>query len=316
MIGSRTVEGLEALTLASPGESGLEAVFVPGAGMVGCSLRHRDQELLGQRGGLGAYVAERGTMGIPILHPWANRLAKRRFSAADREVSIEPPVPFSTDPNGLAIHGLLSAARGWRADKHEATVDGALLTARFDFEADPALLAAFPFPHQVLFEARLAGGALTITTVVRATGDAPVPVAFGYHPYLRLPGVDRAEWRVQIPVAERLLLDEQMIPTGEREAAEAVEGPLGSRTFDDAYLAPAQSAPFIVSGGGRRVEVRFDHAFPFVQLYAPADDDVIAIEPMTAPTNALVAGGSELPIVEPGGEYRASFSISVSADAG
>ena len=112
MIGSRTVEGLEALTLASPGESGLEAAFVPGAGMVGCSLRHRGEELLGQRGGLSPYVAERGTMGIPLLYPWANRVAKRRFSVADREVNIEPPAPFSTDPNGLPIHGFLSAARG------------------------------------------------------------------------------------------------------------------------------------------------------------------------------------------------------------
>jgi galactose mutarotase-like enzyme len=97
---------------------------------------------------------------------------------------------------------------------------------------------------------------------------------------------------------------------------DAVEGPLGSRTFDDAYLALPGSRPFIVSGGGRRIEVRFDHAFRFAQLYAPADDDVIAIEPMTAPTNALVAGGAELPIIEPGGEYRASFSITVNAAGG
>ncbi len=316
MIGSRTEEGLEVLTLASPGESALEAAFVPGAGMVGRSLRHRGQELLGQRGGLSAYVAERGTMGIPLLHPWANRVAKRRFLAAGREVKIEPPVPCSTDPNGLAIHGLLSAAPGWRVDRHEPTADGGLLAAQFDFGADPALIAAFPFAHRVGFEVHLADAVLTITTVVRATGDARVPIAFGYHPYLRLPDVDRADWRVEIPVAERLLVDDRMIPTGEREPVEAVDGPLGSRTFDDGYLAPAESGPFVVSGGGRRIEVRFDHGYPFAQIYAPADDDVIAIEPMTAPTNALVAGGTTLPMVEPGGEYRASFSITVRTTAG
>ncbi len=316
MIGSRTVEGLEALTLTSPPESRLEATFVPGAGMVGCSLRHRGQELLGQRGGLGRYVAERGTMGIPLLHPWANRVAKRRFSSADREVSIEPPAPFSTDPNGLAIHGFLSAARGWQVDRHEATPDGALLAARFDFGADPALISAFPFPHQVLFEARIAAAVLTITTVVRATGEAPVPIAFGYHPYLRLPDADRADWLVEIPVAECLVVDELMLPTGEYEAVEALDGPLGSRTFDDGYLAPAESAPFAVSGGGRRIEVGFGDGFPYAQVSAPEDDDVIAIEPMTAPTNALMTGGRDLPIVEPDDEYRASFSISVSADAG
>ena len=35
----------------------------------------------------------------------------------------------------------------------------------------------------------------------------PVPVAFGYHPYLVLPGVPRAEWEVELPVDARLLLD-------------------------------------------------------------------------------------------------------------
>jgi aldose 1-epimerase len=312
MIGKQAVGGFSALTLGTGEEGGLEATFVPEAGMVGCSLRHRGEQLLGQRGGLGKYVAERGTMGIPLLHPWANRIAKRRFPIAGREVAIEQPAPFSTDPNGLAIHGLVSAASGWRVERHEATADGAVLVAELDFGAHTALVAAFPFPHRVLVEARLESTSLTITTTVRATGDVAVPISFGYHPYLRLPGVARADWEVELPVAERLVVDELMIPTGEHEAVEAFDGPLGSRTFDDGYLAPAESAPFAVSGGGRRIEVRFGHGFPYAQVYAPEDDDVIAIEPMTAPTNALVTGGPDLPIVEAGGEYRAGFSITVS----
>ena len=46
-------------------------------------------------------------------------------------------------------------------------------------------------------------------------------------------------------------------------------------------------------------------------MYAPGDDDVVAYEPMTAPTNALMTGGSELPMLEPGDDYRATFSIAV-----
>jgi hypothetical protein len=38
---------------------------------------------------------------------------------------------------------------------------------------------------------------------------------------------------------------------------------------------------------------------------------VIAYEAMTAPTNALVAGGPDLTLVEPGGRYEAVFSITV-----
>src|SRR5271170_5212300 len=99
MIGERTVEGVPTLTLGSGELGGVEVAFAPGAGMVGCSLRHRGEELLGQRGGLRRYIRERSTMGIPLLYPWANRLGQRRFAVAGREVSLDSEgLPISLDP--------------------------------------------------------------------------------------------------------------------------------------------------------------------------------------------------------------------------
>ena len=316
MIGERIVEGFSALTLSTREAGGIDVAFLPEAGMVGCSLRHRGDELLGQRGGLGVYVAERGTMGIPLLHPWANRLALERFPVEGNEVVLDSPsTPVSRDPNGLPIHGLLAATSGWRVERQEAVGDGGLLAAAFDFGARPELMAAFPFAHTLRLEARLVGTTLTIVTTLRPSADVAVPVSFGYHPYFRLPGVDRPDWEVRIPVEERLVLDQRMLPTGDREDVRVEEGPLGTRTFDDAYIAPVDSAPFVLAGGGRRIEVAFDASYPYAQVYAPDDDDVIALEPMTAPTNALVGGGAELPLVPPGESYRASFSVTV-ADLG
>jgi aldose 1-epimerase len=313
MIGERTVDGFSALTLASPAPDGLEAAFVPGAGMVGCSLRHRGDELLGLRRGLAAYVAQRMTMGIPLLYPWANRLGRTRFALAGRDVVLESvSPPLRTDGNGLPMHGLLAGAGGWRVERHEATADGAVLAASFDF--GDGLTEVFPFPHELALEAEVRGPALTITTTVRASRDAPVPVAFGFHPYLRLPGVDRRDWNIEVPVRERLCLDERMLPTGEREPVDVAAGALGARTFDDAYLAPG--GPFMLAGGGRRIELAFVDGFPYAQVFAPAEDDVVAFEPMTAPTNALVDAGPELRLLAPGDAYRAAFSITVTDAAG
>jgi galactose mutarotase-like enzyme len=315
MIGERMVDGFSALTLATSEGGGIEAAFVPDAGMVGCSLRHRGEELLGQRGGVRKYATERGTMGIPLLHPWANRLARKRFPVAGREVDLESGAPpLSLDPNGLPMHGLLSGASGWRVERHEPAGDGAVLTAGFDFASYGELMAVFPFPHELLVEATLAGTKLTVATTVRASGDATVPISFGYHPYFRLPGVDRADWEIEIPVRERLRLDDRMIPTGEREPIRVESGRLGSRTFDDAYRAP-DGASLVLAGGGRRIELSFGPGYPYAQVYAPDDDDVVALEPMTALTNALVVGGPELPLLEPGNSYEAEFSITVT-DAG
>jgi aldose 1-epimerase len=217
----------------------------------------------------------------------------------------------SRDPNGLPIHGLLSAAAGWQVERHEALGEGGLLVASFDFGAQEDLIGAFPFPHRLTLEARLQGATLTVVTSVRASGNAMVPISFGYHPYFTLPGVDRSEWEIALPVTERLKLDAQMLPTGEREQVRIEGGPLGSRTFDDGYVAPREATPFVVVGGGRQIEVAFESGYPFAQVYAPADDDVIALEPMTAPTNALVTGGPELPLLAPGEEYTATFSITI-----
>jgi aldose 1-epimerase len=315
MIGEREVGGYPARTLTSGDQGGgeaLEATFVPSAGMVACSLRHRGEELLGQRGGLAVYVAERGTMGIPLLHPWANRLSLMRFPLAGREVSLDPPsTTVSLDPAGLPIHGLLSAAAGWAVERHQPADDGGVLAARFDFGANDDLLAAFPFPHEIEIEATVAGPILTIETTVHATADAEVPISFGYHPYFRLPGIERAEWELELPVHERLELDERMLPTGGRQEVRIDPGPLGSRTFDDGYLAPPDSAPFALAGGGRRIEVAYISGYPYAQVYAPDDDDIVALEPMTAPTNAFVTDGPELPLLSPGESYAAAFSVTV-----
>ena len=184
-IAGDTLEGLSVITLGSAEDGvGVEASFVPGAGMIGCSLRHRGEELLGQRGGLRRYIDKHSTMGIPLLYPWANRLSSWRFPVAGREVVLDagPPAP-SLDGNGLPIHGLLAADGGWQLDElRTGEAGGSVLGASLDFAARPDLMAAFPFPHLLRIEAAVTGSRLTITTSVIATGDQPVPIAFGFHP--------------------------------------------------------------------------------------------------------------------------------------
>jgi galactose mutarotase-like enzyme len=243
------------------------------------------------------------------LHPWANRVAERRFSVAGRTVDLwAHPELYSLGPKGLPIHGLLAAADGWSVEQHDDTPEGPRLAATFDFGGDEDRMAVFPFPHELRLEALIADRTLTIATVVRATGDVPVPISFGYHPYFRLPGVERSAWEIEIPVRERVVLDSEELPTGEREEADVPAGALGSRTFDDEFVAPPE--PFVLEGGGRRIEVSCGRGYPYSQVYAPDDDDVIAFEPMTAPTNALVSG-RDLTLLEPGESYETLFSIKV-----
>src|SRR3954454_15891199 len=179
----------------------VEVTFAPSAGMIGTSLRHRSDELLAQRDGLDAYVAEAKTFAIPLLHPRANRLAGRRYAVGGREVELDLDSPLiHLEQNGLPIHGLCSATPYFEVVDRDASG----LHARLDYGAHDDLLAGFPFPHVLEIAVALEPDALHHTTTLHATGGVPVPVSFGYHPYLTLPGVERADFHVTFPVRRHM----------------------------------------------------------------------------------------------------------------
>ena len=141
------------------------------------------------------------------------------------------------------------------------------------------------------------------------TSDSPVPVAFGFHPHLRLPGIERERWIVELPVVSRMQLDERMLPTGRSERVRIPPGPLGDRTFDDAFDGLADPPEFVLAGAGRRLGLRLLGGYRFAQVWAPAGSDFIAFEPMTAPINPFESDRTL--VVEPGSRYRARFEITV-----
>jgi galactose mutarotase-like enzyme len=310
-VGRGALDGFETVTL-SAGE--LEASFAPGLGMAGVSLRHAGEELLDRRAGLSAYAERGAVMGIPILHPWANRLAGFEYAADGRAVRLPDGPPLvRCEEHGLPIHGLLSGAPDWRVRSVATAGDHIRLSATFAFDARPELLAAFPFPHTLGLDAALDADGLTIATTVTATGEVAVPVAFGFHPYLRLPGVDRSLWQLDLPTRRFLFTDARGIPTGQHEHEHAARLRLGARSFDDGFDGIADGAEMGVAGGGRRLTVTFLTGYPAAQIFSPPGAQFVCFEPMTARTNALRSGDG-LRRVAPGATFTAVFRIAVTSE--
>jgi aldose 1-epimerase len=265
------------------------------------SLRHHGEELLGAVTGPDAPDVP-WISGIPLLHPWANRLSGFGYTFDGSTVTFAPSSPdIYLEEHGLPLHGLRQAVSGWEVLER----DERRLKAAREFTDLPA----FPFDHRLEVTAELAVSTLTLETTLTA-GSRPVPLAFGYHPFFQLPGVPRAEWHVTLPVGDRLLVDERLVPTGERAPAGDLDGPLGERTFDDGFTLDALRGPFVLSGGGRRIEVSFEAGYPYAQIFAPAIADVICFEPMTAPADALRHSPDA---VAPGTTFSARFCVAVSS---
>jgi galactose mutarotase-like enzyme len=293
----------ETVTIASGSTT---AEFVPAANMVCASLRVGDTELLHPTHGLPAYAEHGKTMGIPLLYPWANRLRGPGYEVAGRTVTLPAPGGrYPVDPNGLPIHGALPGDLTWAASVPGAGSDR--VHARLEWDT-PGRLELFPFEHAVELDAVVSDGALSIATTVVATGRDPVPVSFGFHPYLTLPEGHRDDWRLHLGAARRLVLDDRMIPTGEQRPLEHRDPPLAGSSWDDGLAGLDDEPVFAVSAGGRALSVSFDEGFAWAQVYAPPGQDFVCFEPMTAPTDALNSGEGLIELA-PGQRHRARFTV-------
>lgn len=292
-------------------DASLEATFVPGAGMLCCSLRHRGEELLAQNAGVAAYAQRGKTMGIPLLYPWANRLAGFDYTITGQKVMVpHDPARIALDDNGLPIHGVIGGRLEWEVTGTPGR-DARSLAARLRWsESEPELFEAFPFRHDLNYEARLDGGRLQVTITVHACGADAVPVAFGFHPYLSPPGAPRERWLVELPSMRRLELDAQQIPAGPGQTLPGRRFELSEHELDDGFDAVAAPAHFDVTAVSRKLSLEFLEGYPCAQVFTPRTGQFICFEPMTAPANALRSGAG-LPLLAPGERYCATFTVCV-----
>lgn len=279
----------------------LAATFLPDVGMTGVSLEYRGDEYLAVPGGV-SHLRAGSTAGLPLLAPWANRLAGLRYRAAGVDVDLER-MQITTDANGLPIHGLLVGQPGWVLGRSTASGSEARLTSTMTIDSE-----AFPFPHRIELTVVAEEQQLVVETQIAPTGSRPVPIAFGWHPYLRLPGGTRANWQLELPARRHLALDRFSIPTGAEDLEVADSAPVGGRTLDDLY-ALGDDRVLAIRSEGATLEMRSGDGYPYAQVWVPPGRDFLALEPMTAPTNAL--GRGKAPLCHPGDDFTASFALAM-----
>jgi galactose mutarotase-like enzyme len=306
-------EGVDAVVLSA---GNYTATFLPELGMLGASLTYDGQEYLSLHGGVDWYRQHHST-GLPLLHPWANRLSAFRYTFGGTTVDLgtDPPMYLL---DGLPIHGTMNAASGWVVEEQAVAAGEARLTARFRFGDHAEQLRSFPFPHDLVVTAAVGDDGLRVTTTVEANGGVDVPVSFGWHPYFIWPGAERKDLSVGLPTRDHLELDERMIPNGgavrEGDTLVFLGDGASEVTFDDAYrLVDGSHRLFFLEAGvagatGRiGLMVEMDDHYPYAQIYAPSGAAFVAIEPMTAPIDALVSGVA--PVAPAGGSFSASFRV-------
>ena len=113
---------------------------------------------------------------------------------------------------------------------------------------------------------------------------------------------------MRLPPRHHLGLDGRGIPTGASNPEPAEAAPIGRRTFDDLYRFGRQRR-LALEADGATIELHCARNYPFAQVWVPPGRPFAALEPMAAPTNALVAGTT--PFVPSGEAFTATFALTI-----
>jgi aldose 1-epimerase len=257
--------------------------------------------------------------GIPFLSPWANRIDGVEYWINQRRYVLNRGFGnIRWDSNKNPIHGLLLFSPLWTVVSLEANADGATASSRLEFWKHAELMTHFPFAHNLTMTYRLAGGSLQVEVTIENVCDEPLPVAVGHHPYFQLHDAPRDEWTAHIAARDHLLLDQTLIPTGERKPIEFADPhPLRAAPLDDVFSNlirdPDGMARFYVTGGREKLTVTYGPKYPVAVVYAPQGRDYMCFEPMSAITNAfnLAHRGvyQDLQSIPARGTWRESFWV-------
>jgi hypothetical protein len=274
--------------------------------MTCCSLRRGDAELLGARHGLSAYASNGVSMGLSLMHPWTDHLSGWSYTAAGTRVRLPVSPLLHTDASGLPVNGVQSNGHAWILERSGSDATGAWMEATLPF-THPRQLALFPFPHLLHLRAEVGPHGLRILTLVEATSDQPVPIAFGYRVYVcRDAAAGRAA--VVLPARRVIATDARLIPTGASEA-HAEETRLvgsGERIGEVFALGEADRTVRVVTTE-RQLALEALDGFRFAQVRATPDEPELMLEAMTAEPDALSHDAYAL--ATPGRPYRAELRV-------
>jgi aldose 1-epimerase len=286
--------------------SGVLRVVVLLPGMKVSSVSHGGTELLGDPSIDGIGLAP-----IEVLFPWANRLGGFRYAACGGDVVI-PRIPRLRVLDELPIHGVDLASTTWRCAPFRLP-DQAWVTGSLRFSEHADLREVFPFDGCLRVRIGVKGAELRVDTYVDALGEEPVPISFGWHPFLRLPG-PRAQWGADFPIRRRVDPDERTRLPKDPPSTTAVwprrglRQPWGDLELDDLYPA-REGARFTLAAAHHELALTLVRGYPYAQVWSPPGRSYICVEPMTAMTDALRR--SATPFARPGRPYAAAWTLSV-----
>lgn len=225
------------------------------------------------------------------LLPFPNRLAKGSYQFEGKSYQLE-----CNDPgHDNALHGLF-----WDESYEIVEQSEAAIRLRFDYKGNRA---EYPFPFRFEVSYSFTHDGLSIALHYENTGTTNAPFGLGWHPYFAAAlGIDVTEF--QMPEAKRVLVDDKMIPTGEKVVVDQFKEPipLTGTLLDDCFELENDrftSVRYRVDLTNTLFMEFSSRDFPYLQVFTAKNRRSLAIEPMTCSIDAF-NNGDGLLVFAPG----------------
>lgn len=260
-------------------------------------------------------VSADGARGQTLI-PWPNRVRDGQWSWRGHQFQLALTEPEQHN----AIHGLVRWL-GWTVTERSTNQVTLTCTA---WPQD-----GYPWPLDVSVRYALDEDGLVVEQCIRNRGTSPAPVAAGAHPYITVGTSTIDDAVLSLPADSWIPTDDRQIPTG----TASVEGtpydfrdarPIGDLSIDYAFtdLHRESDRRCYVElrhpNHNQQVALWFDDHYEYVEIFTgdTLPDERrrrrgLAVEPMSAPPNALATGES-LHVLDPGQCWIAKWGISAS----
>lgn len=263
-----------------------EALILPEQGAAFAALRWRGRDLLvptpeGAR--------HPGAYGAFWMLPWANRLDGGRIAGH--------AMLINRMAENTAIHGL---ARDLPWEVTSSAPDQVVLQQRLNFS---------PFDYAARLMLMLDADGLLMEMELRHEGQAPVPYGMGWHPWFNR----CANTNLQANATQRASHDARGLPQSFTPCAGIAADEAGLIGLDNFFAGWDGAARLAAPGCTMTLAAMGDFAAG-VQIYAPAAQPVICIEPVShmpdAPNRAALAAAAPMRVLAPGGALAGRIRLS------
>ena len=220
-----------------------------------------------------------------LLTPWVNRVRNGNYSFLGKNYQL----PINEENLGNSIHGFL-ARKPFQLSREEIHPDFCVITATFVY--DGIAHTGFPFPFDfhlkyTFFES----GKLQIHFQAVNTGTSKMPFACGWHPYFGFPKTPIEACELKFSAIAKFLSDAQMIPFQSEKVDYQNGANLNTEKLDNVFLLEKMEYHIAELKDATKDQSIFvghsSEIFPYFVAFIPEGYSCIALEPMTANTDAF-----------------------------